>query len=543
MRGKTRSDFRTRTQGKQAKARTKRLTVFFGREKLARKPPRKKFQLRLSTGFAPFIHRFSTCGFAASRRRIVYAEKHHLMRRSRMISAVVLVLTFAVSSPAQQSTQLYRVFLGDGSSLASFGEWARVGDRVVFSMPLTPAAGPGELHLVSLPLARVDLPRTEQYADAVRAANYAASRGEADFAHLSNTVAHTLNQVALIKDPRQRLAAAEQARRELADWPATHFGYRAKEVREIIGVLDEVISSLRASAGEKGFELALSANTELPPPTPLLPSPTHEEIAKNLMTAATLVDSPAEKVSLLQSVVGFIDRAVEYLPDSVVAALRSTALGQIAEEQRVEGMYTDLRTTILADASRFADRADVRSLERLRQQTFERDAKLGQRRPDYIAAVLATIDAQLDAAHRLRLAHDQWLLSEGRMNAYKRDAAPFIQTLSDARASLDDIKLLAGPEPGRLRPLLRGLDRSSQRLALLDPPPQLANVHAAFRSAFTLAANAVLLRRDAVEAADVGLARQASSAASGALMLLERANADLQTALQPPLSLRTATRQ
>ena len=157
--------------------------------------------------------------------------------------------------------------------------------------------------------------------------------------------------------------------------------------------------------------------------------------------------------------------------------------------------------------------------------------------------MLATIDSQLDAAHRLRLAHDQWLLSEGRLNAYKRDASPFIQTLADARTSLDDIKLLAGPEPNRLRPLARALDRSSQRLALLDPPPQLVPVHAAFRSAFTLAANAVLLRRDAVEAADVNLARQASSAASGALMLFDRANADLQTALRPPLSLRTATRQ
>ena len=286
------------------------------------------------------------------------------MRCSRSIFAAVLMITVAVPGLAQQPTQLYRVFLGDGSSLASFGEWARVGDRVIFSMPLTPAAGPGELHLVSLPVNRVDLPRTEQYADAVRAANYAASRGEADFAHLSNTVAHTLNQVALIPDPRQRLAAAEQARRELADWPATHFGYRAKEVREIIGVLDEVISGLRSAAGEKGFELALSANTELPPPTPLLPTPTHEEVAKNLMTAATLVDSPAEKVSLLQSVVGFIDRAVGLLPDSVASALRSTALGQIAEEQRVEGQYTDLRTAILTDASRFSDRADVRSLER-----------------------------------------------------------------------------------------------------------------------------------------------------------------------------------
>jgi hypothetical protein len=87
------------------------------------------------------------------------------------------------------------------------------------------------------------------------------------------------------------------------------------------------------------------------------------------------------------------------------------------------------------------------------------------------------------------------------------------------------------------------LERHARQLALLEPPPQLSAVHAAFRSAFTLAENAVQLRRDAVEFADLELARQASAAASGALMLLDRARDDLREALQPPLGLRAATRQ
>lgn len=460
----------------------------------------------------------------------------------RLFPAVLFSLLCAVSSSAQPSTQLYRVFLSDGTSLTSFGEWARVDDRVIFSMPLAPGAGPGELHLVSLPVSRVDFVRTEQYADAVRAANYAATRGEADFAHLTTTVAHTLNQVALIKDPRQRLAAAEQARRELADWPGSHFNFRAAEVRDIIGVLDEVISGLRASAGPNGFALALSANTEAPPTTPLLPAPTHEEVAQSLMTASTLVDSPAEKVSLLQSVVALIDRAVGYLPDSIASALRSRALGEIAEEQRLDTLYADLRTTLLTDAAQLADRADVRSLERLRQQLRERDAQLGGRRPEHIAGMLATIEAHLDSAHRLRLAQDQWLLAEERMRDYQRRSLPFIQGLNAMRAALDDIKLLAGPAPQRLRPLARQLERHARELALLEPPPQLTAVHAAFRSAFTLAENAVQLRRDAVEFADLELARQASAAASGALMLFERAREDFREAMQPPLGLRAASR-
>jgi hypothetical protein len=461
----------------------------------------------------------------------------------RATVAALLSLFFTAVGQAQPSTQLYRVFLADGNVLASFGEWARVDDRVVFSMPMAPGAGPGELHLVSLHISRVDLARSEQYADAVRAANYAATRGEADFAHLSSTVAHTLNQVALIKDPRQRLAAAEQARRELADWPASHFGYRAAEVREIIGVLDEVISGLGASSsGQGGFALALSANTEVPPSAPLMPAPTHQDIVKNLMTASTLVDSPAEKVSLLQSVVGFIDRAVGYLPDSIAAAVRSTAIGELAEEQRIEDEYSKLGSTTLVDAARYAGRADVRGLERLRAELRDRDSQLGGRRPDHMAGLLATLDAHLDAAHRLRLAHDQWLLAEGRLRAYRRDALPFIQGLVEMRASLEDIKLLAGPAPQLLSPLARQLDRNGRRLALIAPPTQLAAVHSALQSAYTLATNAVQLRRDAVEVTDVELARQASAAASGALMLLERARADLTAALEPPLSMRAAAR-
>jgi hypothetical protein len=460
----------------------------------------------------------------------------------KTLCAGVLLLVAASAAQAQSATQLYRVFLADGSTLASFGEWARVEDRVVFSMPLAPGAGPGDLHLVSLPVSRIDLPRTEQYADAVRAANYATTRGEADFAHLSSTVAHTLNEISQITDPRQRLAKAELARRELADWPGDHFGYRAAEVRDIVGVLDEVISGLRASAGQRGFELALSANTEVPPRMPLLSAPTHQDVVESLMTASKLVDSPAEKVSLLQSVVALIDRAVGYLPDAVASALRTTAVGEIAEEQRIDSLYANLRTTVLADASLHAERADVRGLERLRQLVREQDAQFGSRRPDHVAGVLATVEAHLDTAHRLRLAHDQWLLAESAMRAYRRSAMPFVQALVDVRTSLDDIKLLAGPEPQRLLPLARQIERNSRRLALLEPPAQLTNVHAAFRSAYSLAANAVQLRRDAIHVADVELARQASAAASGALMLLERARADLRSALEPPLSLRASQR-
>ena len=279
-----------------------------------------------------------------------------------LIVAVLLPLT----AHAQNASLLHRVFLVDGSALSSYGEWARVDGRLVFSMPITPGEAPDQLHLVSIASERVDWVRTEQYAEAVRAVHYGAHYGEEDFARLSADVARILNDISLVKDPTERLVTAERARRSLADWPAAHYGYRAKEVHEIVGTLDEVINGLRASAGLGRYELTLMATTPPPPSAPLLASPDQREVVQQLMHAATLVDTPAEKVSLLHTVVGVIDRAVGLLPDAWAAAIRKSALGSIAEEQRVDAAYVKLRAITLAAATRHAALADVRAIERLR---------------------------------------------------------------------------------------------------------------------------------------------------------------------------------
>lgn len=460
----------------------------------------------------------------------------------RALAAVVLALCLSAPAAAQPATPLYRVFLADGSALASFGEWALAEDRIVFAMPTAGGGDTRSLQLISLPLARVDMPRTERYADAVRAAHYAATRGEADFAQLSSTVAAALNQIALLQDPHARLATAEQARKTLTAWPATHHGYKAVEVSEIIGVLDEVISGLRAAAGDRGFELALSTTTLAPPSEPLLPEPSPADTVTQLMAAAKAVDSPAEKVSLLQSLVQMLDRAVDFLPASVASALRATAVGEIAEEERVNGAYAAMRATVLGRAAQSASRADVRALEVLRDDIRAEDARLGGRRADEVTAMLASIEAHLDAARRLRLAQDQWLLAERDLKAYRHRTQPFVQTLVNSRASLDDIKLLAGPAPQRLQPLARRLEAQGRQLALVEPPAALVAVHALLRSVYALAVNAVQLRRDAVRLADLALARQAAAAAAGALMLLDRARDDLRAALEPPLPARTAAK-
>src|SRR4026207_66467 len=138
-----------------------------------------------------------------------------MMRTFYRIAALlcaVIAIPSAGFGQANASRVLFRVFLSDGRVLASYGEWARVDDRVIFSMPTQLSRDPVELHLVTIPAGRVDWPRTEQYAESVRAAAYVASRGDADFAAFSSEVAKVLNDVAKIADPPSRLKTAERAR-------------------------------------------------------------------------------------------------------------------------------------------------------------------------------------------------------------------------------------------------------------------------------------------------------------------------------------------
>jgi hypothetical protein len=488
------------------------------------------------------LHRFSTQAFLDPGRSRHYAGTD--MRRLATLAAAAWALALAWPAVAQESSPHYRVFLSDGTALVSFGEWARVDNLVVFSMPLSPTSETPDLHLVSLPLDRVDLARTERYANEVRAARYAATHGEGDFARLSQDVATALNQVALLSDPGERLKTAERARQALREWPGAHYGYRAAEVQEIIGVLDGVIAGLQASAG-KGqgqgrFDLSLSTSTE-PPREPLLAPPNQAEVVQHLMTAATLVSSPVEKVSLLQSVLAMLDRAVDLLPANLASTIRSTALGGIADEQRVDGLYGQLRAATLSEASRLVERADIRSLEGLRERLRAEDQKLGSQRPEEFAAIVATLDAHLDSAHRLRLAHDQWLLRVESLRRYQRASQTYVQALSRSRDSLDDIRLLAGPAPQTLRLLAQRLSQAGRRFALVKVPAEIAAIHAVFQSAYALAESAVQLRLDAVSHADVALAKQASAAAAGAIMMLARGRADLDAAMRPPLTARAAS--
>ena len=457
------------------------------------------------------------------------------MHRALGVLLLAAMFPSVASAQAPASRVLFRVFLADGRVLSSYGEWARLDDRVIFSMPTQLSRDPVELHLVTIPSQRVDWPRTEQYAESVRAAAYAATRGDADFAAFSSDVAKVLNDVARISDPAARLATAERARTKLAEWPASHYGYRNKEVRDALGVLDEVIAQLRVSAGMTRFDLSLSANAQLTePPPPPLPPPSDAELVEQFVAAASIAESPVERISLLQTVMRLIDRAIGLLPAEWASRMRRTAGGELEREQKTEHAYNELRTRTLQEASRLALRGRASDLEKLREQVRAEDQRLGGQRAGDVAALLATID--IEAAHAIayREAKREYDQRAPAFRRYRRSTNGAFKVFKDAEVALERVRAMSGPPVNAITPLVKRLSSASRSFGKVKAPVELENDHAIITSAWDLAQQALRLRIESVSSNSVDAAQRASSAAAGALLLYQRARADQLAAMAPP---------
>jgi hypothetical protein len=455
--------------------------------------------------------------------------------------AAVLCLTApraAAAAPPPQPADavLYRIFLTGGATLSSYGDYARVGDHVVFSMPLGDVLG-GQvppLKLVTIPADTVDWPTTERYAASARAAHYAATRGPADFAKLTGQVAWALNAISHTKDPADRLDLARRAQAVLNDWNQTSYGYRAKDAAELTALVDEVVSGLRAARGADQFQLNFVAHVAPPPSVPLMPAPSAREQVEQMLAAARLTPDPGDRLGLLRSAVALLDAHASALPPSFVAATRGRAAAELATEVQTERAYGDLRAHVLETAAERARSADVRGLQDLIRTVLSADDRLGHRRPNAMSALLSTLDRKLDAARRLRLARDQWALRATAYRAYRKQIDRTLRAWSKVRPALEDVRALAGPAPRALARAEVRVGEAQNALAAIVAPEGLRRVHAMLASAFQLAGSASRMRRQAVSRADMHTAWNASAAAAGALMLFTRAHDALDKALEPP---------
>jgi len=450
------------------------------------------------------------------------------------VFAAACLIAARTAESADEPT-LLRVFLKDGTSLVSYGEPARVGDRVVFSMPTAVSPNP-PLHLVTIGADRVDWERTDRYAATARSEHYVRTQAENDYAVLSNEIAQALNDVTLTNDPARRLSIAESARTTLSEWPLSHYGYRAREVRQMLAMLDEAIADLRAATGTPGrFNLSLAAFVDPPTlPEPLLPPPTPQEAIEHVLTAARIVENASERTSLLSAALMSIDRDTDALPADWVATKRPEIESAVQIELRLDRSYKLLTTRIINIATYRAASADVPGLERLIRTVHQRDQSLGERRPEAVNALLAVVEEKLDAARRLQLARDRWTMRAPVLHEYRVAIRQPMDLFAQLKPSLESIKALSGSSAESLATIERLSARIVTLASAIVPPEELAAAHALLMSAVQLANSAASIRREATMAGDMTRAWDASSAAAGALMLGAKARTDIHSLLRLP---------
>ena len=451
----------------------------------------------------------------------------------RTVSAIGFVLALAGSHvSAAAETTLLRLFLADGTALVSYGEFARLDDRVIFSMPVGGTSDQPRLQVVTIPAGAVDWARTERYTASARYQHYASTRGEADFSRLSGEVARVLNEIALTTEPRRALQIAERARQTLADWPQAHYGYRQKDVREIVGLLDEAITDLRAAAGISAFELTFVAMAPEVPLEPLQGMPEPREIVTQLLAVSKLAERSAERVALLESALAVIHDAAASIADG--ARLREFITSQIRLERRLDEQYARLSKRWLQAAAKASALARVRDLEVALAGIARDDRKLGSRRPDVVLALKASVNAHLERARTLRLLRDQWQVRRAAYREYDQSISGSVLQLVKAQPALEAIKRLDGPSPSSLANLRSRLQGGAERLHRATVPPEVRTVHDLLVGAWQFADTAVRVRQDAIGSGDMSAAWRASSAAAGAMMMFTRLQAELRSILEPP---------
>lgn len=455
----------------------------------------------------------------------------------RVACAVILLLAIVVapaSIDAAGPAPVFRVFLKDGTALACWGEYAKVDDRLVLTVPV--GQGPRTSYeFVSIPVSKVDMARTERYAEAVRAAQFAANRGAAEYKSLSERLAAQLANIASLADPKERLASAESARQELLDWAADSHGYRAKEIQQLLQLFDSAIIDLRVAAGESRFAINLRAAIVPPSPPRLRSSPGIRESIALAARAAAVADSPEAKVSLLRRA----SAAAKRLPTSEENdKLRKMVDRQLRAALRVETLYRKLDADTRRLAIRAVDLGDVTGIDAIRQRVVSTDRLLGRQRPEDIKLLLDWVDNQRDAAAEQRLVLDQWESTRQLVNEYLDAANGLAKSVDAIRPALSAIAKMSGPALTEVVRVERQTAAMVSQYAQLVAPDGVADAHQLLALAVEQADLAVRTRHRAVALRQMPAAREAAAAAADAMTRLAQAKAALATAARPPKAIR-----
>lgn len=455
------------------------------------------------------------------------------LRRAARAMLVLLIVLSGVRAglTAATPTPMFRVFLKDGTPLVCWGEYARVGDRLVLTVPV----GTGTrttYEFVSIPVDKVDMTKTERYAEAVRAAQFAATRGKTEYAELSDKLAEQLASIVNIPDPKQRLAIAESARQQLIDWAEGSHGYRSKEVSQLLQMFDSAIIDLRVAAGEARFAINLSGGVMPPAPMALRAAPTASETVDLALKAAAVADSDEVRRALLKRA----RAAAAALPKTDVRNVKLTAAveRQLAAALRVEIAYRRLDHDVRGLSGSAVDRGDVLAVDALRERVLRTDRLLGRQRPDDMRGLLEFLDRQKDAAAEQRLALDHWESLRSELRDYEKATAGLIRALDQLNPTLTAIAQMTGPPLTSLVTAERQTASMVAQFRELFAPEGASVAHSLLGLAFEQADYAVRARQRAVASRQLDTAKDAAAAAKDAHTRLVQAKDAMAKAMKPP---------
>lgn len=462
----------------------------------------------------------------------IHPQVFHSSRR--LIDNTPVVLLFFTAwmvsqTPPQPALDVFRIFLRDGRVLTTYGEPAQVENDLVFVVTQG-QKGAVEAHdLITVPIAKVNMERTMEYANALRAAKYGATRGEKEYQEFTADIARAMTAIETSDDKDRRIGIAQVARSRLMSWSEHHFGYRAAELAQLSAMMGEVIVELQAAKGIAQFSLDFVANVAPPPAVPLQSEPTAAETVSMALTAASVTDVGVERIALLKSA----SRVVAAMPDAT-EGLRAEVARALAEETEVESAYRTLFRTALTRADVAVRQGRPATVKRLIRDVQTGDARLGYRRPMEMSATLRRLQSELVLATEQRTALDRWWRVRKQLQAYHVRVQGVMNGWTSQSTTLAALRDRRRAGPAQLESAARRFGELDRALSALRPPEAIQDVHGVFRSAVMMARQGLIIGQRLSVAGNRELADSASAAVTGAEMLRERALSDLQTALKPP---------
>ena len=437
------------------------------------------------------------------------------------------VLMLATTQP-EPSLDAFRIFLNDGRVLASYGEPAQVDGDLVFVVSQGVKGGVEMHDLITVPVAKVDMERTLEYASALRSAKYGAMRGEQEYKEFTTDIARMMAELEASNDKDRRVGIAQVARRRIAAWAPAHYGYRARDLQQLASLVDEVIVELQAANGATQFSLDLVANVAPAPSVPLLGSLSAADTVSMALAAASVTEAGVEKLALLRSAV----RVVASLPEAT-ESLRSEVMRALVAEVEIEAAYRALFDGLVTRADVAVQQGRPSVVTRLIRELETGDARLGRRRPMETAANRRRLESEFALATEQRLALDRWARVRGQLRSYEARITALLDGWRDHEAALAAIRGQRRVGPAALDSAARRFSELDRALGALRPPDDVLNVHGVLQSAVVMARQALLIGRRLSVAANAELAGNASAAVAGADMLRSRALDDLAAALRP----------